>query len=307
MAVGQAVAGERMVLQRRQASLWGDAWRRLLKNKAATVGGIVVLILVLTAILAPVIAPYPFDLQNVSVETVDQPPSWAHWAGTDNLGRDLFSRLLYGARVSIAVGMIVQLIVLLIGLPIGAIAGFAGGRTDNLLMRFTDIMYAFPDLLFVIILVTALRDTPLAELWSGLFLVFFAIGLTHWTTMARLVRGQILSLKEKEFVEAARAVGVSNSRIILRHLLPNTIGPVIVAVTLGIPAAIMLEATLSFLGIGVQPPNASWGTLIQDGFVAVTSYPHEVIFPALAVALTMLSFTFLGDGLRDALDPYMKK
>lgn len=307
MALGQAALARQMTLQRRQASLWGDAWRRLLRNKAAVAGGVVVVIFTLTAIFAPVLAPYPFDKQEVTAATVNQPPSAAHWAGTDQLGRDLFSRLIYGARVSMAVGIVVQVIVLLIGVPIGAIAGFVGGRTDNLLMRFTDVMYAFPDLLFVIILMTALRDTPLAKVWNGMFLVFFAIGVVNWTTMARIVRGQILSLKEKEFIEAARALGVSDRRIILRHLLPNTIGPVIVAVTLGIPGAIMTEAILSFIGIGVQPPNASWGTLIQDGYHAVTSYPHQIVFPCLVVAMTMLSFTFLGDGLRDALDPWMKK
>lgn len=307
MSVSAAIVSDRLAVKRRQASLWRDAWRRLLRNKAAVVGGVVVVILLLSAVFAPYLAPYPYDKQQVTVETVDQGPSWAHWMGTDNLGRDLFSRLLNGARISIGVGLVVQLIVLLLGVPIGAIAGFAGGRVDNLLMRITDVTYAFPDLLFVIILMTALRDTGIAKIWSGLFLVVLAIGVVHWTTMARLVRGQILSLKEKEFVEAARAVGASDSRLILRHLLPNTIGPVIVAVTLGIPAAVMLEATLSFIGIGVQPPNASWGTLIQDGFNAITSYPHEIVFPCIAVAVTMLSFTFLGDGLRDALDPWMKK
>lgn len=307
MVVGQAVVGKRMVLRGRQSSLWRDAWRRLLRNKAAVAGGIVVVVLLLTALFAPYVAPYPFDKQEVTTATVDQPPSGAHWAGTDQLGRDLFSRVLFGARVSMSVGLVVQLIVLLIGLPLGAIAGFAGGRTDNLLMRFTDVMYAFPDLLFVIILMTALRDTPLSKIWNGMFLVFFAIAIVNWTTMARLVRGQILSLKEKEFIEAARAIGASNRRIITRHLLPNAIGPVIVAVTLGIPVAILTEATLSFIGIGVQPPNASWGTLIEDGYHAVTSYPHEIVYPCLAVALTMLSFTFFGDGLRDALDPRMKK
>ena len=298
---------EMVRLRRREASLWRDALDRLAKNKAALAGAVVIAVLVVTAILAPWIAPYPYDLTNVSVETVNQPPSLAHWMGTDALGRDLLSRLLIGGRISLTVGLVVQVIIICIGVPIGAIAGYFGGRLDNFLMRFTDVMYAFPDLLFVIILMTAFRDTPLAEIWNGLFIVFFAIGVVLWPTMARLVRGQFLSLREKEFIEAARAVGVSNSRIVIRHLLPNSIGPIIVAVTLGIPQAIMTEAVLSFIGIGVQPPMCSWGSLIQEGFAYITSGPHQVVFPGLAIALTMLSFTFLGDGLRDALDPWMKK
>lgn len=307
MAVGEAVLIDAVRFRRREASLWRDAMERLAKNRAALVGGFIIVFLVLIAILGPWIAPYPYDLTRVSADAVNKPPSSAHWLGTDALGRDLLSRMIAGARISLSVGIVVQLITLAIGVPLGAAAGYFGGRLDNFLMRFTDIMYSFPDLLFVIILITAFRDTPFAEMMNGLFLVFLAIGIVNWPTMARIVRGQFLQLREKEFIEAARALGVSDVRIALRHLLPNCVGPMTVAVTLGIPQAIMTESTLAFIGIGVQPPMCSWGSLIQEGFAYVTAGPHQVVFPGLAIALTMLSFTFLGDGLRDALDPYMKK
>jgi oligopeptide transport system permease protein len=200
----------------------------------------------------------------------------------------------------------VQVIVVAVGVPLGAIAGYAGGWLDNLVMRFTDVVYAFPDLLFIILLSVAFRDTFFGQALDGLLLIFVAIGLVSWVGMARLVRGQLLSLKEQEFVEAARAIGVSDFRIVTRHLLPNAIGPMIVAVTLGIPGAILAEATLGFLGIGVQRPRASWGVLINDGSLWMRVSPHMVIFPAIAIALALLSFTFLGDGLRDALDPKLK-
>ena len=201
------------------------------------------------------------------------------------------------------VAIVVQIVVLLIGVPIGALAGWFGGRLDNLLMRFTDVMYAFPDLLFIILLSIAFRETFFGKALDGLLLVFVAIGLTSWVTVARLVRGQILSLKETEFVEAARAIGVSDRKIVTRHLLPNGIGPIIVAVTLGIPAAILAEATLAYIGIGVQAPRASWGSLIADGQKVIRGDPHLVLFPAICIAIALISFTFLGDGLRDALDP----
>jgi ABC-type dipeptide/oligopeptide/nickel transport system permease subunit len=204
------------------------------------------------------------------------------------------------------VALVVQAVVLLIGLPIGAAAAWYGGIVDSILMRFTDVIYAFPDLLFIILLVVSLRDTAIGTAMNGVLLVFVAIGVVGWVGMARLVRGQLLSLKETEFVEAARAIGVSDFRIITRHLLPNALGPMIVAVTLGIPGAILAEATLAYLGIGAQPPKASWGKMIVDGQQYLRSEPHMVIFPALIVAIALLSFTFLGDGLRDALDPKLK-
>jgi oligopeptide transport system permease protein len=211
-----------------------------------------------------------------------------------------------GARISMTVAIIVQIVVLGIGVPVGAAAAWFGGRLDTLLMRITDIVYAFPDLLFIILLSVAFRDTFFGKAIDGLLIVFVAIGLTSWVTMARLVRGQLLSLKESEFVEAARAIGVSDRRIVTRHLLPNALGPIIVAVTLGIPGAILAEATLAFIGVGVQAPRASWGSLVAEGQKFVQSSPHLVVFPALAVAIALISFTFLGDGLRDALDPKLK-
>jgi oligopeptide transport system permease protein len=307
MAVESAVAVEAVRFRRREASLWRDAFARLAKNRAALAGGVVIIGLIFIAITATWIAPYPYDLTDISAGTINQGISGAHWMGTDALGRDLLSRMFVGGRISMSVGIVTQLIIVLIGVPIGAAAGYFGGRLDNALMRVTDVIYSFPDLLFVIILMTAFRDTPFAELMNGLFLIFLAIGIVNWPTMARIVRGQFLQLREKEFIEAAHAMGVSDFQIVVKHLLPNCIGPMTVAITLGIPQAIMTEATLSFIGIGVRPPMCSWGSLVQQGFQFVTAGPHQVVFPALAIAITMLAFTFLGDGLRDALDPYMKK
>jgi len=274
-----------------------DAWRRLRGNRLAMAGLAVVAALAVIAIFAPLISPYDPTFQDYS--NVLATPGQKFWLGTDNLGRDSMSRLFYGARVSLAVGVFTQLIILGIGLPIGAIAAFAGGRIDNLMMRFVDIVYGFPDLLLIILL---------RALFGGsIFMIFLAIGIVAWANIARLVRGQILSLKEQDFVVAANAVGVSTPRIIIRHLLPNAIGPIIVAVTFGIPRAIFIEAALSYIGIGVKPPTPSWGTMIQDGYAVIFAAPHLVVAPALAIALTMLAFTFLGDGLRDALDPRVLK
>lgn len=289
---------------RRQASLWGDAWRRLLRNRMAVLGGVLVVLLLLVALLADYIAPYSPTKQDYSA--VFQAPGGKYLLGTDNLGRDQLSRLIFGARVAVMVGIFTQVVVLAIGLPIGAVAALASGKVDDLLMRFTDIVYAFPDLLLIILLSTALRDNPLRNVWGGLLIIFFAIGIANWVGIARLTRGQLLSLKEREFVEAARALGAGDAHIIVKHLLPNALGPIIVSVTFGIPMAIFTEATLSFLGLGIVPPNPSWGSMIQDGYQAIFAYPYLVLFPALAIAITLLSFTFLGDGLRDALDPRMK-
>ena len=222
-------------------------------------------------------------------------PSPAHWLGNDEVGRDVLSRLIHGARVSLAVGIFVQLIILTIAVLIGGTAGYLGGRGDNLLMRFTDVFYAFPDLLFVIIITAAIG--------SSIFNIFLAIGLVNWTDLARLIRGQLLSLREREYVLAARSLGTPGPRILFQHLLPNALGPIIVRLTYGIPFAILTEAVLSFIGLGVRPPTASWGTMIERGNQAIFSAPHMVLFPGLAIALTMLAFNFLGDGLRDALDP----
>ena len=310
MATAEALAGN-LVQRRPTAGLWSDAFGRLRKNKLAMVGLVLVILLFLTAIFGPILAPWPYQTQDLQAVVANggralPPGSPNHLLGTDQIGRDLLSRLLDGARISMTVAIVVQLVVLLIGVPIGALAGWFGGRLDNFLMRFTDVMYAFPDLLFIILLSVAFRETFFGRALDGLLLVFVAIGLTSWVTVARLVRGQILSLKEMEFVEAARAIGVSDGRIVTRHLLPNGVGPIIVAVTLGIPAAILAEATLAYIGIGVQAPRASWGSLIADGQKVVRGDPHLVLFPAICIAVALVSFTFLGDGLRDALDPKLK-
>jgi oligopeptide transport system permease protein len=250
-------------------------------------------VIVVAALLAPVLATH--DPSNQDLGATFRKPSLDHLMGTDNLGRDWFSRLLYGARVSLAVGLFAQAIVLGIGLPIGLIAGYCGRTADSLLMRATDLVYAFPDLLLVILL--------RGVLGGSIFTLFFIIGLVAWVDIARLVRGQVLSLREREFIEAARSLGASNRDIMWRHLLPNLAGPLIVVVAFGIPRVIFIEASLSFIGIGVNPGVPSWGSMVQEGYAAISGFPHLVIFPALAIALLMLAFTFLGDGLRDALDP----
>jgi oligopeptide transport system permease protein len=306
-----ALRGNLVQVRRPSAGLWSDAFGRLRKNRLAMVGLILVILLFVVAVIGPFIAPYPYQTQDLKAVLANggqpvQPGDPAHILGTDRIGRDLLSRLLDGARISMTVAIVVQLVVLGIGVPIGAIAGWFGGRADNLLMRFTDIMYAFPDLLFIILLSVAFRETAFGKAMDGLLLVFVAIGLTSWVTVARLVRGQLLSLKETEYVEAARAIGVTDRKIVTRHLLPNSVGTVIVAVTLGIPAAILAEATLAYIGIGVQPPRASWGSLVSEGQDYIRSDPHLVFFPAVAIAIALVSFTFLGDGLRDALDPKLK-
>ena len=300
-----------VVRERRSAGLWSDAWGRLRKNRLALLGLFMVLFLLFLGIFGPFLAPWPYAYQDLKAVVAGgggplPPGSPGHLLGTDQLGRDLLSRLLDGARISVSVAIVVQLVILLIGVPIGAIAGWFSGRLDNLLMRFTDIIYAFPDLLFIIILSVVFRETAFGRTFDGLLMIFVAIGLTSWVTVARLVRGQLLSLKETEFVEAARAIGVQDRKIITKHLLPNGVGPIIVAVTLGIPGAILAEATLSYIGIGVQPPRASWGSLVAEGYKWIRSEPHLVLFPAICIAAALASFTFLGDGLRDALDPKLK-
>jgi oligopeptide transport system permease protein len=311
MATQVAVQGRPIEARRGGAGLWSDAWSRLRKNRLALLGLVLVFLLLFAGILGPILAPWPYQVQDLPAIFANgnrplHPGAPTHLLGTDNLGRDLFSRLLDGARISVSVAFVVQFVILLIGVPIGALAGWFGGRLDNLLMRFTDVIYAFPDLLFIILLSVAFRETVFGQALDGLFLVFVAIGITSWVTVARLVRGQMLSLKETEFVEAARAIGVSDRKIVTKHLLPNGIGPIIVAVTLGIPGAILAEATLAYIGVGVQPPRASWGSLIAEGQKYIRSEPHLVLFPAIFIALALIGFTFLGDGLRDALDPKLK-
>jgi len=284
-----------------QIGLWTDTWRRFRRNRLSVAGAVVVTIVALMAVLVPVLVAIgvvqdPYH-QNVVIALAGPGPH--HLLGTDQLGRDTLSRLMFGARISLTIGVLVQGIILVLGGTIGLVAGYAGGRIDNLLMRFTDVWYAFPDLIFVLVLVSVFSPSVLS--------IFAAIGIVNWVTLARIVRGQVLSIKEKEFVESARAVGSSHFKIVTRHLVPNALGPVIVTLTFGIPQAIFLEAVLSYLGVGIQPPTASWGVMVQEGYDAIFSSPGQVFFPAVAIAVTMLSFTFIGDGLRDALDPRMRR
>jgi oligopeptide transport system permease protein len=284
-----------------QIGLWTDVWRRFRRNRLAVAGAAVVVILILDALLAGLLVQIGIvqDPLKQDVANALKGPSIHHLLGTDELGRDTLSRLMFGARISLAIGILVQGIYVVIGGTIGLVSGYSGGRVDNLLMRFTDIWYAFPDLLFVLVLVSVFSPS--------VFSIFIAIGVVNWVGLARLVRGQVLSIKEKEFVESARAVGSSHFKIVLRHLVPNALGPILITLTFGIPAAIFLEAALSYLGVGIQPPTPSWGVMIQDGYQAIFAAPGQVAFPAIAVAVTMLSFTFIGDGLRDALDPRMRR
>jgi oligopeptide transport system permease protein len=314
MATNTAVAGragQPAVRVARSTGPWRDAFGRLLKNRLAVVGLVMVILFLFLGVFGPMLAPWPYQVQDLAAVQANgnqplPPGSPNHILGTDKLGRDLLSRLLDGARISVSVAIVVQIVILSIGVPIGAIAGWFGGRLDNLLMRLTDVIYAFPDLLFIILLSVAFRESAFGQALDGLLLVFVAIGITSWVTVARLVRGQLLALKETEFVEAAKAIGVSDRNIVTRHLLPNGMGPIIVAITLGIPGAILAEATLAYIGVGVQPPRASWGSLIAEGQKFIRSEPHLVVFPAIAIAAALISFTFLGDGLRDALDPKLK-
>jgi oligopeptide transport system permease protein len=274
-----------------------EVWRRVRQNRLAVAAALVILIFAVAALFAPLLAPYHYAQQNY--DAIYQGPSGAHWLGTDALGRDVFSRLLEGARTSLSVGVLTQILVLVLGLSVGTAAALGGRHLDSLLMRLTDVAYAFPDLLFIILL--------RAVLGGSLAMMILAIALVEWTMIARLVRAQLLSLKEQEFALAARALGASEMRIALRHLLPNSLGPVIVALTFGVPQAIFAEASLSFIGIGVAPPLPSWGSMVQDGYQAIFAYPYLVLAPTLAIAMVMLSFTFLGDGLRDALDPRTRR
>ena len=286
-----------------QVGLWSDAWRRFKRNKVAVVGLVLVGVLVLDAIMVAVLGLFGghlwADPLKQHVTEIFNGPSLAHPFGQDELGRDVLARILAGAEISVQIGILTQVIILAIGGLVGLTAGYFGGKVDNLLMRFTDIMYAFPDLLFVIVVVAALGRSLLS--------IFVAISIVNWVNLARLIRGQVLQLREKEFIEGARASGSPPLKIILKHLLPNSLGPIIVALTFGIPQAIFLEAALSYLGAGLPPPTPSWGVMALDGYDSILPAPTLVLFPAVAIAVTMVSFTFIGDGLRDALDPRMRK
>jgi oligopeptide transport system permease protein len=275
------------------------ALRRLVRNRLAVVGMVVIGLLVVASIIAPWIRRYhPYEYQNYSA--INQGPSAEHWFGTDNLGRDNFSRVLSGIGLSLQVGLGVAVSVTVIGALVGGLAAVGGETLDNIVMRFTDIMYAFPDLLLIILIQAVFtgRDFPPAVIQ-----VIFAISLVAWVTVARLIRGQMLSLKGRDYVTAARSVGAREGRIVFQHLLPNTLSPVIIAITFAVPAAIFAEAALSFIGVGLPPPNTSLGRLVSEGRPYVQTNPSVILFPAAAISLLMLSFTFIGDGLRDALDP----
>ncbi|MBS1245553.1 MAG: oppC [Chloroflexi bacterium] len=331
-ATGTAVSAP---ILRKRESLWGDAFRRLIRNRGAMFGGVIILLLFLTYIFADVIAIKPYDVQvptennNVPQWLVSVFPMIKGYArinetyplGADDLGRDLFSRIVYGTRVSLTVALVGPIIALLIGVVYGSISGFFGGRVDNLMMRLVDVMYAFPSLLLIILMMAFFRSSfakaaepgtlkymlnDLDSKVGGMLFIFVGIGITAWMGMARLTRGQVLSLREKEFVEAARSIGAGDLRIMFRHILPNILGPLIVAETLAIPGYISTETFLSFIGLGVNPPTPSWGAMIADGARTIRTYPNQAIFPALALAIVMFAFNFLGDGLRDALDPRMR-
>lgn len=277
-------------------SLWEDARRRLFHNKAAVTSMVLLGVIVILAVLAPYLSPWPFDDPDWGYDFPGPPNAeLKHWFGTDGNGRDLFVRTLYGARISLLVGIIATSVSLLIGVSYGATAGFIGGRVDNVMMRLVDILYSLPFMFFVILLMVFFG--------RNIFLIFVALGAVEWLTMARIVRGQTLSVKKKEFIEAAHAVGISNWKIIYRHIIPNVLGPVIVYMTLTIPQVILTESFLSFLGLGVQEPLTSWGVLISEGAKQMESAPWLLIFPAFFLAITLFCFNFIGDGLRDALDP----
>ena len=319
---------------RQGQSLWADSYRRLIRNRAAVIGGLLVVILVLMAIFAPLIAPKSYA-EQVLIDN-NKVPSWMlsifpsmkgyapissdYLIGADYVGRDLLSRIIYGARVSLAVAFVGPIISMLVGVTYGSISGYFGGRLDDIMMRVVDVMYAFPSLLFIILLMAFFRSSlakpdpgtisyalsSIDTKMGGMFFIFIGIGVTAWQNMARLTRGQVLSVREKEYVEAAHAIGARNMRVMTRHILPNIIGPLVVAETLAIPSYILTEAFLSFIGLGVNPPTPSWGAMISDGSRVVRSYPNQALFPAIALAITMFAFNFLGDGLRDALDPRLR-
>ena len=274
------------------SSLWHDAWLRLRKNKLALFGGSVLLFMVVVALLTPWIAPYSYEAQNLDLGA--SPPSLAHWLGTDIFGRDVLTQIMYGGRISLAVGFIATAVALLIGVTWGAVAGYVGGRVDAVMMRLVDILYALPFMIFIVLLMVVFG--------RNILLLFLAIGAVEWLTMARIMRSQVQSLRQQEFVEAAVSVGLSPAAIIRKHVVPNALGPIIVYTTLTIPSVMLLEAFLSFLGLGIQPPATSWGLLISYGAETMEEYPWLLIFPGCALTLTLFSLNFLGDGLRDALD-----
>jgi oligopeptide transport system permease protein len=297
MASGIAEKYVEETLAHEQTSLWGDAWRRLRRNRLALASTVFLILLVLVAIVAQFWTPYSYFAEGIA--PIYQGPSAQHLLGVDDLGRDILSRIMLGAQVSLKVGIGTQVIVIAVGVVVGLLAGFYRGFVDTIISTVINIFYGIPDLLVALVLVLLLG--------RSLGIIIFAIAFTQWMNMARLVRGQTLALREREFVEAARAGGAKANRIIFRHILPNALGPIIVQATIGVPMAILFEAFLSFLGLGVPPPTPSWGAMAADGFHAIRISPHIVLAPAIALSLTLMAFNFLGDGLRDALDPRQKR
>lgn len=283
-------------INRPKISYWQDAWRRLKQNKLAVISLGVIIFLIVMAILVPWLSRYGYDQQHLSDS--NEKPGGKFWFGSDGLGRDLFTRVWYGARISLFIGFAASAIDLIIGVIWGGIAGYMGGRVDEVMMRICDILYGLPYILVVVLLLVVMEQ--------GLFTIIVAMSITAWVNMARIVRGEILRLKEEEYVMATRSMGANMFHILFKHLIPNSMGPILVTLTFSIPNAIFTEAFLSFLGLGVQDPQASWGTLTKEGIDAMQYYPWMVLFPAVFISLAMLAFNVLGDGLRDALDPRMR-
>jgi oligopeptide transport system permease protein len=291
--------GEDEAIVRPSTTYWQDAWRRLKMNKGAMAGLVIVILMLIMAIVGPYLTTFTYDAQQLSVEYTNLPSSSEHWFGTDDLGRDLFTRVWHGARVSLLIGFVSALVQFLIGVTYGGISGYLGGWVDEVMMRIVEVLSGIPFLLYVVLLMVVLEP--------GLHTILIALGAVYWLSMARLVRGQVLSLKEQEYVLAARALGASQWRLIFRHLIPNCMGPILVYSTLAIPEAIFAEAWLSFLGLGVSAPAASLGMLVSDGISSIRLYPWQLFYPAFFISLTILAFNIFGDGLRDALDPRLRK
>ena len=278
-------------------SYWQDVWTRLRRDPLAMLGLVVIIAIVFLAIFGPMFSQYEYDAQDFMES--NEPPSLNHFFGTDMFGRDLFVRVLYGARISLAVGFLASFISLFIGVIYGGVSGFSGGKIDNIMMRIVDVIYSVPMMIYVILLMVVVG--------SGLKSIFITLGISYWAPMARIVRAEVLRLKNEEFILAARVIGASPKRILLRHLIPNAMGPILVTLTFSIPGAIFTEAFLSFVGLGVSAPMASWGVLSNDAIGSLAIYPYQLFFPAAAISITILAFNFLGDGLRDALDPKLRK
>jgi oligopeptide transport system permease protein len=276
---------------------WQDVWQRLKRDRMAVAGLIIIVIIALFAIFGPFISPYEYDEQDFDIS--NQFPTLAHPFGTDQFGRDIFVRVMYGARISLSIGFVASIINLTIGVIYGGIAGLSGGRVDNVMMRIVDILYSIPTMIYVILLMVIIGP--------GLKSIFITLGISYWVGMARIVRSEVLRIKQEEFILAAKVLGTSQRRILLRHIIPNAMGPIIVTLTLSIPSAIFTEAFLSFVGLGVSAPMASWGVLVNDAISSLSLYPYQLFFPAAAICITILGFNFLGDGLRDALDPKLRK